>query len=117
MQPLKGLHAYIYRQGTDCSNGGISSRCDAVTIVGEGIPEVFSAREDAPAVRVVRRQFASGQYVHLEPVDQPAGMCGPMFGGTLVYSSDSRFRELVSPYAVSLHDRFDTWEDYRAMSL
>lgn len=50
-------------------------------------------------------------YYHAEPIDQPSGMVGPMFGGNFCYSSDSRFREICQ-YPIPIHDRFETVEAY-----
>jgi len=126
---LKGLRAYIFRTPVmaQCSNGGISSRVDNVTIVAvrtmqedgsivsRPVPDdcqVFEPDEKAPAAVVVKR----GRYVHIEPAEQPNGV-GWMAGGSLVYGSDSRLRELLGhDYAVSLHDRQETIEQYRQLS-
>lgn len=113
---LKGLRADIYKHsGQDFSNGGISSRCNEVTIVGPGIPEVHEANEHAPAVRINVRQIG-GPVVSLEPVDKPSGVVGPMAGGCYVGTCDSRLREAIGFYgAVSLHDRFETQEQYNRL--
>ncbi len=65
--------------------------------------------EDYPAVKLVRRELFGMKYIHAEPVNQPSGMNGPMFGGTFIYSCDSRFRDMC-PYPIPLHDRFETVE-------
>lgn len=114
---MKGLIAYIYRNGRDSSNGGISSRVDSVVVLGG--PEIFEPGADRPAVKLVRRQFGSGVYIHAEPVDKPAGdLVGPMFGGTYISSCDSRWRDLVGhSYPIPLHDRWETPEQYRMLSI
>ena len=114
---MKGLIAWIYRNGSDCSNGGISSRCDKDVVVGPDIPEIFEASEDMPAVKIVKRVIAGSLYVHAEPLtwresDEITGMAG----GTFIYSTDSRFRECVNEYPVSLHDRGETQEIYDRLS-
>lgn len=111
---MKGLRASIYTDEIgECSNGGISSRVKYVTIVGDGIPEIFTADDKAPAVKIVRRVIWGKPYVHAEPVDQPEGTAGPMAGGCFIYSSDSRFPH---QYPISLHDRFECWDMYDRMS-
>ncbi len=100
----RGLRASIYKdKGRDWSNSGLSSTVDEVTIIGEGIPPIFEATPDAPAVRVVSRRLFGGRetYVHIEP--QAPGQY--MMGGCFIHTSDSRFRELVNRYPVALHDR------------
>jgi hypothetical protein len=106
----KGITALIYRDalGTDFSNRGISSRVMEVTVIGEGIDPVFEATRERPAVRIVTNERFHGETViHAEPV-VPAGEPAPwyMFGGTFIFSSDSRFRRAAGHYgAVPLHDR------------
>ena len=105
--PTAGLIADIYRHGSaDYSNGGISSRAQRVTVVGEGIDKVFSVRPDAPAVKLVHRTFGSRTIVHAEPVESPPeGHVGWMAGGTYIVG-DSRVGRAAGIYgAISLHDR------------
>ena len=100
----KGLILYIYKNPlfSGCSNNGISSKCNKVVLIGDGIPGVFEVSEDAPAVKLVKRNICGKEYSHVEPVER--GKSSWMSGGSLVYSCDSRFRDL-SPYPLSLHDR------------
>lgn len=118
---MKGLRASIYNNAEygNCSNGGISAKCKQVTIVGPGIPEIFEANEEAPAVEIERRMIGRDEVVSARPYGKPSDTkeyAGPMFGGCFIYTSDSRFRELVSPQPVALHDRFESWEMYDFMS-
>lgn len=107
--PLKGITALIYRDalGIDFSNRGISATITEVTVVGPGIDPIFEPTNERPAVRIVRRENASGGIYHAEPLpteDTPSPWY--MFGGTFIFSSDSRFRESIDFYgAVPLHDR------------
>ena len=104
MQTLKGLIGNILKQrGSDCSLGGISSRCHEVVIVGLGTDaEIFEATDDRPAVRIVKRQLTNHDepYMHIEPLE-PGQWA---FGGTVVDCCDSRFSE-VSTYPLHFHDR------------
>lgn len=106
----KGITALIYRDdlGTDFSNRGISARVMEVTVIGEGIDPVFEATQERPAVRLVKnKRFHDETVIHAVPVT-PAGDPEPwyMFGGTFIFSSDSRFRRAAGHYgAVPLHDR------------
>jgi hypothetical protein len=47
----------------------------------------------------------SEEYWALKPLMQEEGLCGPMAGGNLAYSSDSRCKRVYH-----IHDRFETWE-------
>jgi hypothetical protein len=107
----RGLCVEVFvSQFGSCSNGGISSRCVEVILVGDGMPELSESSAERPAVRLVRRMLPSKlrggervEYVHAEPVDgRDSGRAGWMFGGALLYTSDSRF---PSEYPIKLHDR------------
>ena len=112
---MKCIPAYIYRDhGGDCSNGGLSSKVDNVFV-----PHPrgwYDAEEDDPKlVKIVKNDYGFGEYVHAEPVaEKPKGHVGYMMGGTFIYSSDSRFRE-IHPYPIPLHDRTETQELYDSM--
>jgi hypothetical protein len=108
---MKGLTVEIFKPSFgDCSNQGISSRCSEVVLVGDGMPELSEATEARPAVRIVRRMLPSKlhdgarfEYLHAEPVEgKDSARVGWMFGGTCIYTSDSRF---PSEYPIKLHDR------------
>lgn len=118
---MQGLTASIFedKQIGNCSNGGISSRCKQVTVVGLGKrAEIFEPTDDAPAVKLVKRTIGGRTVVHAEPVNAPpAGHIGWMAGGAFISTSDSRFSEAAGFYgAVSLHDRCETPAQYDALS-
>jgi len=111
---MKGLRLTIYTPSYgNCSNGGVSSKCESLTLVGPGIPEIFEASEEAPAVEI-KTGHQGYQYVGLVESRKPS-LISPMAGGCMVWSTDSRVRE-VMPYALSLHDRYETQEEYDALS-
>ena len=116
MEKLKGLIVSIYESKDigNCSNGGISSYCDKVVLVGEGIPEIFEANESRPAVKIVHRVIGGRDYYHAEPVEPcPPGDLGYMAGGCYIGCSDSRF---PFSYPISLHDRSESQEMYNLLS-
>lgn len=53
----------------------------------------------------------SPEYWALQPLMQQEGLVGPMAGGNLAYSSDSRCRRVYH-----IHDRFETQSTYDMMS-
>lgn len=112
----KGLLVTILRSALgDTTNDGVTGvrkGHKSVLLVGDGVAEVFEENESRPTLRLVRRNLG-GEYLHAEPVVQPRGMVGPMFGGNFVHSSDSRF---PSRYPIPVHDRFETPEDYELLS-
>ena len=95
----KGLILEIYRSDYDCiinKMKGIKS----VVLVDKRIPEIFTAREDMPAVKIVTRNLFGKDYTHAEPLEP--GFYA--FGGTFLYTSDSRLSS-VAKYPIPLHDR------------
>jgi hypothetical protein len=109
----KGLLVFVYRNadGSDSTNGGLSSKVTQAVLIGPGIPPVFSARPGLPALRLVKRTLLGAVYYHAEPDEDPrAGShVGPMFGGNFVSSCDSR---MPSPYPIPVHDRYETQAEY-----
>jgi hypothetical protein len=116
-----GLSVSVYRWDLgDCTNGGESSDVDSFCVVN--IPGPFSPGTERPAFELVQGPGGQGHAI-LRPLQGRSGMVGPMFGGNFGYSSDSRFSEAVrevtgSPGygAVPIHDRYDTPEDYAALT-
>jgi hypothetical protein len=115
-----GLRASIYRDCSmqNCSNGGISAYADRVTVVN--VPGPHEPTEDAPGVILQRGPLGT---VNAVPVDGGGPqMIGPMMGGCYIATSDSRFSEKVrslggSYGAIALHDRYESVELNRSMSL
>lgn len=105
-----GLSVSVYHSSVigNCSNSGISTkRSEFIIETPCGIEwEV----EPEGVLKVVRRTICGSKYVHAEPkfpTEQQKKQSGPMSGGTFVYTCDSRFREYINEYPVSLHDRWE----------
>jgi hypothetical protein len=107
-----GLIAEIFshRMFKECSNGGISSRVEAVCVINADGP--FEPKADRPAVMLCKH----AGHVVARPVDPETGKVieGVMFGGAFISTSDSRFRQAVEsllgrPFygAIPLHDRVE----------
>lgn len=99
--PLKGLIVNVYKLDYDCTNEGITSKVNRITLCGDELPELSEATESAPAFKIVKRHMFGGEYIHVEPWDAPEGR-GWMFGGNVCYTSDSRF---PNQYPLKIHDR------------
>jgi hypothetical protein len=67
----------------------------------------FDKIEDKTKIFIPEQR--SGEYWALNPLIQPANLLGPMCGGNLAYSSDSRCRRVYH-----IHDRFETQTAYDA---
>lgn len=99
----------------NCSNGGLSSKVETVTLVDPAVDGPFEPDTEAPEVKLVRRNIGGRPYVHAEPVvPVKPGNVGYCFGGTYISTSDSRF---PADYPIPLHDRQDTQEDYDHLSI
>lgn len=110
-----GLIVQVYRhKNQDCTNDGISSKADSLTIVN--IPGPFEPTEDAPAailekshtdvLRVVEAVKHKGKW---QPTNRWA-----MMGGNYAATSDSRFSQKCEELldcgfygAVAIHDRYE----------
>ena len=107
-----GLLVAVFRDSdlhSDCTNGGLTSKHDRFILLGISGP--FEPHDDAPALRLSSK---SSGHVYARPLDEPdSGNVGWMFGGNFVYTSDSRFPE----YPVPVHDRQESVETYRQLSI
>jgi hypothetical protein len=101
VKPLKGMTCEVYASKSigDCTNGGISSKYNTLTLVGDGVPEIFEETEDRPAIFL--RQHM-GDYIAVPKTEK-----WTMMGGNFLYSCDSRFRQLVSGSPIRIHDRIE----------
>lgn len=107
----KGLICNIYKDGSDCTLMGVSSKAKDALLVMEDAP-VFEEDECRPTMKIVRRTIGGNEYIHVQPIGKGrAGTDSYMFGGNFLYSCDSRFG-LVSKYPVPIHDRQETNEEY-----
>lgn len=105
---VKAMVADVYRSGSDCSNGGVTSRFDKIYYAHpEGfleldagdLPENFMVLKEEPCLRSTARRF----YPHGD-VDGKRWM---MWGGTFAYSSDSRFPGNPGGVPVMIFDRHE----------
>jgi len=123
-----GLTVSIYRTDGDYSNGGVSGRVNQLTLINVEGP--FEPSDNAPAAKLVEGNLGMGYAKVIPCIDHPTNMMGdmskligPMMGGTYVSTSDSRFSEKLQKLgvnrgvAIPFHDRYETSEQYRALSL
>ena len=112
---MKALRISIFKDskiGT-CSNNGISERFNDILLLCEdGFVDVNGDEENLCKIDSIT--FGGKTHYFVRPVAEPTGI-GWMSGGSLVYSCDSRFREL-SEYPLCLHDRQEIAEQYEALS-
>ena len=122
MKKAMALPVYVYRQadGSDCTNGGISSRYDRLLcLCDEGFIDVDLDNPPENLVKVVHREFGDSlSCYHIEPYERPKEI-GWMAGGNYAATSDSRFADMVGGIygAVPVHDRQETQELYDRLSM
>lgn len=127
-----GLNAYIVRHGTgDFSGKGLSSTHDEVCIVNVDGP--FEPDLRHPAVMLIEGALfsviavpaathgAESDYSYIP--SKFTGLVGPMFGGTYIATSDSRFGHAIEALlghrfygAIPFHDRYETVRQHEALS-
>lgn len=124
MNKIVSVDVYKGRYG-DCSNGGLSAKTSYLDLYpADTLESDLTEQQLATAVKVVVRTFGGEKIAHVEPVTScPADKVGYMAGGCLVSTSDSRWSAEVERAlgyrfygGLSLHDRSETPEQYRALS-
>lgn len=115
---MKALPIEVYRNvfRRDCSNGGITSKCNSLLLVcDDGFIDIDESNPPENLVVLKTRRICGEEYKHIEPYAKTnSGCVGWMAGGNLAYSCDSRFSRM-SQYPLSVHDRQETQEMYDAM--
>ena len=115
---MRALRVNIFRSSMgDCSNHGISERYKEILIeCKDGPVDIDDNNLPENLCKVVKRDLGFAVYVHVEPVAKVKG-AGWMYGGTIVDTSDGRFRDITGiDYPLHFHDRDETWEQYDLMS-
>ena len=109
---VKGITVSIYTNkayGT-CSNGGVSSTHDSLTITSIkgvynlSVPEIFAPTEKSPETVLIQRPRFND--IIAVPLDILNSGKHYMFGGSFLYSSDSRFIK-ISKTPIKLFDRVE----------
>ena len=112
MATVKTLPVNVYYNDhfRRCANDGVTETCETLYLV---IPEGWYSLEESDP-RLLRIVEHRGKYMHAEPINpgDTSGCVGPMFGGNFVYTSDSRF---PNKYPIPVHDRYETYEQYKLL--
>lgn len=105
---LKGMRVSILRNAEfDCTNGGISSTHTCLTLVGEGVPQIFEVGENEPYLELGTIIFRGETSYHAKSMNDGKENKHHMFGGNFCYSSDSRFSEIGFSGGLKIHDRVE----------
>lgn len=109
----------------DCTNGGVTSRHDRMILFWDCEREeaLDYANENGMDVDACLWLEPRVLWGHEHPLARPlihqSGKCGPMMGGNFVYTSDSRM-PLIEGWLhapIPVHDRYETQQEYDALSV
>jgi hypothetical protein len=112
---MKKLLVFVYSNGTDCTNGGLTSKYSRLPLYfGPLKVEELRNLEDKNVLVLKKRSFsfradadiAIPLEFFLKELDGDRSLGNTMFGGNFVFTCDSRFPK-ERPIAV--HDREEKW--------
>ena len=96
-----GMLVFVYRNGLgDATAGGLTSKVDKLTLVGEDLEGPFPPKDGEDHLVIQKK----GDYIYCVPKSVLDSKEWAMFGGNFVYTSDSRFAK-ISKYPIPVHDR------------
>ena len=116
MREARALPCGIFKDKYgDCSNGGISSRFNEILLLNErGHIKVDLDNPPENLCVYVERELFGEEHDFIRPyAPKDSGNVGYMFGGTIIYTSDSRFQ---GKHPICLHDRQESYELYDMLS-
>ena len=107
---LKGYRVDFYRSsdiGSNPANIVSNGQFNSMVLVTDGIQgDSFSVMSDEPYLKLETKEFMGNKQIYAKPINVD-DKAWKMFGGTFVWSSDSRFRREVSEQPIQLHDRVE----------
>lgn len=108
---MRYLQANVYRWSLrDCTNGGVTETSNVIYIANEQGPVT-----NPPAELCFIPEHRGGDYwalVHEHPIERGTKVVGPMFGGALAMTGDSRDNRIYR-----IHDRYESEAHARALSI
>ena len=122
---MKVLYVTVFRAAgfPDCTNNGLSARVDNANLFDDCTEyealeycEKHNLDPNKQFIMVPRTLWGE-DHAYAEPLMKPTGKA-QVFGGNFLYTSDSRMYKTGGIYKVPvpIHDRFETWEDFDALS-
>lgn len=126
---MEKLSVDVYRSNTgiyDCTNGGITSRHDSLTLFWNCTREEAknycekNGIDTDTCLFLVKRELWGEDHSYAEPLIRPKNKIGGMMGGNFVYTCDSRLYKLnglTCATPIPVHDRFESQREYDALSI
>jgi len=122
---MERLFVTVFRPAgfPDCTGNGLSNRVDSSTLFFDCTREeaIEWCKENGKSPEymffLVKRELWGEDHSYTEPLIKPNDRA-QVFGGNFIYTSDSRMYKTGGIYKtpIPVHDRFETWETFEAMS-
>lgn len=122
---MKVLYVTVFRAAgyPDCTNNGLSARVNSAELFWECTHDEAiewckeHQRDPEKQFILVDRKLWGEDHSYAEPLIKPTGKM-QVFGGNFLYTSDSRMYKTsgVAKLPIPVHDRFETWEEFDALS-
>lgn len=120
------LNVTVFRPAgfPDCTGNGLSSKVNSGFLFMNctAIDAIMWCKERGkdPSKQfiLVKRELWGEDHAYAEPLIKPNNRA-QVFGGNFLYTSDYRMYKTGGTYKVPvpIHDRFETWEEFEAMTV
>lgn len=104
---VKGYRVRIFSSDLGSNSNLLDGKTSAILVTDGKTGDSSTVMSNEPHLRLIKRQLFGKTILSAEPVNYGHQGKHKMFGGTFVWSSDSRFRENISEAPIQLHDRVE----------
>lgn len=104
---VKGYRVRIFSSDIKSNSNLLDGKNSAVLVTDGKTGDSSTVMSNEPHLRLITREIFGKKVLHAEPVNYGNEGKHKMFGGTFLWSSDSRFRNDVSEQPIALHDRVE----------
>jgi hypothetical protein len=104
---LKGYSVRIFSSDLGSKSNILNEKNRAILVTDGKKGDSSTVFSNEPYLKLVKRDIFGNTVLSAEPVNYGNEGKHKMFGGTFVWSSDSRFREDISSQPIALHDRVE----------
>ena len=105
---LKGYRVRIFRSDISTSSANILNSENSAILVTDGMSgDSSTVLSSEPHLKLIKRDIFGKTVLSAEPVNYGHEGKSKMFGGSFIWSTDSRFRNDVSENPIALHDRVE----------
>jgi hypothetical protein len=105
---LKGYRVRIFRSDISSSSSNILNSENSAILVTDGMSgDSSTVLSSEPHLKLIKRDIFGKKVLSAEPINYGHEGKSKMFGGSFIWSTDSRFRNDVSESPIALHDRVE----------